>query len=387
MKLPLYEKYTFGLLLSRFGLILFCVSIFGIFQEFTANSSVAAILTYSQLAMLSPFLLPQLLFQFMPFVHLGTLFFVLNELYNNNELISFKALGFSYRKLFNVFAIFTLFVLVITIALALIYPKTNSFFLSQRNLFGATNFLQHLEPGKINSFGNKYKIFFNSIDKQKKLHNVTITTSMNDDRHRIIYADDVVLGYNDNNQLVARCRNVDVLDMNLGNAKKKLIGKENEEPKKQKITNIKMEGIDLLFDTIFKNAYSSMSVKEKKIARMTNLKKLWKKYNNKETNTMAITIEWHSRCYAYYAIITTITAVCCLLLRRQTNRIPAKRLTMFVILLAGAMSLSRAFELDFFYEANIINAFYIQFVVVSVVCLYVLLRQKSVKMKHTKDGK
>ena len=186
MKLPLYEKYTFGLLLSRFGLILFCVSIFGIFQEFTANSSVAAILTYSQLAMLSPFLLPQLLFQFMPFVHLGTLFFVLNELYNNNELISFKALGFSYRKLFSVFAIFTLFVLIITIALALIYPKTNSFFLSQRNLFGATNFLQHLEPGKINSFGNKYKIFFNSIDKQKKLHNVTITTSADDDRQRII---------------------------------------------------------------------------------------------------------------------------------------------------------------------------------------------------------
>ena len=387
MKLPIYEKYTFGLLLSRFGLILFCVSIFGIFQEFTANSSVAAILTYSQLAMLSPFLLPQLLFQFMPFVHLGTLFFVINELYNNNELISFKALGFSYRKLFNVFAIFTLFVLIITIALALIYPKTNSFFLSQRNLFGATNFLQHLEPGKINSFGNKYKIFFNSIDKQKKLHNVTITTSADDDRQRIIYADDVVLGYNDNNQLVARCRNVDVLDMNFGKAKKKLIGKENEEQKKQKITNIKMEGIDLLFDTVFKNAYSSMSVKEKKIARMTNLTTLWKKYNDKKTNTMAITIEWHSRCYAYYAIIITITAVCCLLLRRQTNRIPAKRLTLFVILLAGAMSLSRAFELDFFYEANIINMFYVQFVVVSVVCLYVLLRQKSVKIKHIKNGK
>ena len=385
MKLPLYEKYTFGLLLSRFGLILFCVSIFGIFQEFTANSSVAAILTYSQLAMLSPFLLPQLLFQFMPFVHLGTLFFVLNELYNNNELISFKALGFSYRKLFNVFAFFTLFVLIITIALALIYPKTNSFFLSQRNLFGATNFLQHLEPGKINSFGNKYKIFFNSIDKQKKLHNVTITTSADDDRQRIIYADDVVLGYNDNNQLVARCRNVDVLDMNLGKAKKKLIGKENEEHKKRKITNIKMEGIDLLFDTVFKNAYSSMSVKEKKIARMTDLTTLWKKYNNKDANTMAITIEWHSRCYAYYVIIITITAVCCLLLRRQTNRIPAKRLTLLVILLAGAMSLSRAFELDFFYEANIINAFYIQFVVVSVVCLYVLLHQKSVKINHIKN--
>ena len=102
---------------------------------------------------------------------------------------------------------------------------------------------------------------------------------------------------------------------------------------------------------------------------------------------MAITIEWHSRCYAYYAIIITITAICCLLLRRQTNRIPAKRLTLFVILLAGAMSLSRAFELDFFYEAKIINAFYIQFVVVFVVCLYVLLRQKSVKIKHIKNGK
>ena len=44
------------------------------------------------------------------------------------------------------------------------------------------------------------------------------------------------------------------------------------------------------------------------------------------------------------------------------------------------------FELDFFYEANIINAFYIQFVVVSVACLYVLLHQKNVKIKQANEG-
>ena len=85
-------------------------------------------LTKAQIIKIAPLFIPYFVFQFTPFLYFGTLLLVMNEIYSNNELISFKALGLSYKKLLKVFFIITLIVELFVFLIINLYPITTKSF-------------------------------------------------------------------------------------------------------------------------------------------------------------------------------------------------------------------------------------------------------------------
>ena len=154
--MKLYGKYITKLFFSRFFVILFCVVLFVVFRELTGVSS---ILTPSQTAMITPLFIPYFIFQFLPFVYFGSLLMTMNELYSNNELVSFKATGISYGRLVKVFMIIASIVMLFSAVIVAIYPAGLKQFYKQRNAFTATNLITQLKPKTINMLGEN-KLYF-----------------------------------------------------------------------------------------------------------------------------------------------------------------------------------------------------------------------------------
>ena len=106
--MQIYEKYIMKLLFARFWVVVFCVSIFGVFQE-TMKGELLAMCSFGQMMVILPLMLPFILFQFLPFLYFGVLLLVLTEIYSNNELISFKTIGIPNTSMMKVFFKFSCF--------------------------------------------------------------------------------------------------------------------------------------------------------------------------------------------------------------------------------------------------------------------------------------
>ena len=391
------EKYILKLLFSRFFAITLCASIFGIFQEM-AKGYLLVMCTFWQMVMILPLILPYILFGFLPFILFGTLFLVLNELYSSNELISFKALGISNKKLLSIFYVFLMFVISFFIGLALLYPATNKQFYKMQNTFGATNILKALQPNKLTKFG-KYYIFFTNIDKNNNLSNVTIiqntdienntklqsneleTTKNVSSKQSIFNFEKMAFVYNNYDELIAKCENGKITtikfeDKNKNKSKTEKSNniQENEEIRNKNITRPKISYI--LFSDFFavKNQWNT---RYRILLQKTGFLKLLKMpaYNKKQL--LWKDIEIHTRAISYFFVLSLITASLCLLILRKNNRISAKRLVIVAMSVATISALSTAFILQVAIMMHILTFYYGLFVVAFVICNWFLLSKKS----------
>jgi len=362
----IYEKYLLKLLFSRFGIILFCTSIFGIFQEMS-KGELLAMCSFNEMMLILPLTLPMLLFQFLPFIYLGTLILVMNEIYSNNELISFKVIGLSNIKLMRVFFYFSGFMLFFFVFLGILYPATNKFFYKQRNMFGASNVLKVLQPNKMNRIG-KYNIFFTDIDENYVLQNVSILahdnkTSVENRVQKVIYSKNMSFGYNSYGELIAKCDDSKIIKFDFTPFYETNNNKSTEDNiliTKNVINNDKM---DVLFENFF-STKNSNNLKLKQKYRQTGIITL---YNKKEKNRkihLIKQLEIQGRFVIYWFVILCLTAICCILLKRQTNRIPSKTSMIVVILFGGYISLSRAFFLEPAITANVLILYYLHFIAI-----------------------
>ena len=146
-------------------------------------------LTKAQIIKIAPLFIPYFVFQFTPFLYFGTLLLVMNEIYSNNELISFKALGLSYKKLLKVFFIITLIVELFVFLIINLYPITTKSFYKQKVSFATDNIFKNLKKDSFSKIG-KYTIYFRTINKNNELERVTIFKL--DDKKKNI-KDDVTL--------------------------------------------------------------------------------------------------------------------------------------------------------------------------------------------------
>lgn len=363
----IYQKYIIKLLFSRFFAILLCVSIFGVFQEIT-KGELLKICTFWQALLIIFLLLPMVLFSFLPFVHLGTLFVVLDGLYSNNELISFKAIGLSHRQLMKVFLYFTLFVLGFFVFLGLLYPVSNTLFYRQKSIFGAGNVLKMLQPGKINKFGEYEIIFYKK--KGNKLYDVMVLANNNvssknkngKTEEKAIFSKTMSFSYNEFHELVVSCTDADILIINndsnkkMTNEKKILVynnGLDGHDKLKNGKTNsdvvvkraIHSKKLDALFDALIKTQTSEELKYKQQLRRMGLISVLNKKTFDKHQQKIK-KLELHGRAVVYWFVISAITYVCCMLLVRQNNRIPMPKIMFMVFTLSSIISLSRAFLLE-----------------------------------------
>lgn len=394
--MKLYKKYILKLLFSRFAAIMLCVSVFGVFQEF-AKGKLLLMCTFWQTMLILPLMLPMILFQFLPFIYFGTLLLVQNELYSNNELIGFKTTGLSNRQIMRVFLLFSCFVLFVFVLLGIVYPYTNGFFSKTRSAFGVKNVLKTIQPRIISQLG-EYKILCDRIDKNGILYNVSIffdktnnisfgATNNVELNKKIIFSKKMFFGYNKFDELVARLVDDDIAiikfdgnfdDKSCCNNDRKIqgVGMQNEEnlqncnPELRQVIHVKK--MDALFDDFLQlNNYGSLAYKQK--IRQTDVMNLFKIKANSKSSRHIKQLEIHSRVIVYWFIITALTFVCCLLLKRQTNRVPSLRCTSIVIVIGFVVSLSRAFVLDVAITNNFtVCLYYLHFVAICVVCWMVV---------------
>ena len=377
----LYEKYILKLLFSRFSVILFCTSLFGIFQELT-KGTLLIMCTFTQMLTILPLLLPMLIFQFYPFVYFIVLLLVLNEIYNGNELVCFKSIGVSYKKLVLIFFYFACFVLLFFVFLAFLYPKTNELFYRKRNEFGAINILKQLQPNKLNKLG-KYQVFFTDIDRNKNLRNITIIKNEKDksikeeiyEKKKIINMDSMLLGYNNYGEMIARCKNVRIATIDL---------RDNGNKKDDNVYNksiVNAEDMDVLFDSFFK-ARNNGEIHFKQRIRQTGIAKLIKMKNRKKQQKWyldMLNIEIQGRIVVYWFIIIGITFICCLMLLKQTNRIPNKKITSIVVLAGGYIALNRAFILEGCVKKGLLFPYYLHLFLIGAIFLFYILSKDKRK--------
>ena len=393
--LQIGEKYILKLLFSRFFAITFCASIFGIFQEMS-KGYLLVMCTFGQMVLILPLILPYILFGFLPFVLFGTIFLVLNELYSSNELISFKALGVSNKKLLAVFYMFLTFVMVFFAGLALLYPAANKQFYKLQNKFGATNVLKALQPNKITKFG-KYYIFFTDIDKNNNLSNVTIVHNANmsnyneqknknvTSKQSVFNFEKMVFVYNDHDELIANGKNGKIATIqfeNKNNNKNKNNKSENSQTKneQEEMRNKNLarpETSYILFSDFF-SVKTNWNTRYRVLLQKTGLSSLLKMPTKNKKEQLWKDVEIHTRAVSYFFVLFLITASLCLLILRKNNRISAKKLTITAIVIAAVSSLSTAFILQAAIVLQIVPIYYGLFVIAVIACnWFVLSKRKS----------
>ena len=392
------EKYILKLLFSRFFAITLCASIFGIFQEM-AKGYLLVMCTFWQMVMILPLILPYILFGFLPFILFGTLFLVLNELYSSNELISFKALGISNKKLLSIFYVFLIFVIVFFIGLALLYPATNKQFYKMQNTFGATNVLKALQPNKITKFG-KYYIFFTDIDKNNNLNNVTIIQNTDiennntklqgkelknsknvSSKQSIFNFEKMAFVYNNYDELIAKCENGKATTIKFEdksknkNKNEKSRNMHNEEEIRNK--NIMRPKTSYILFSDFFAVKTHWNTRYRVLLQKTGFLKLLKMpaYNKKQLLWKGIEI--HTRAVSYFFVLSLITASLCLLILRKNNRISATRLVIVAMSVASISALSTAFILQVAIMMHILPFYYGAFILTFIVCNWFILSKKS----------
>ena len=361
--MKLYEKYITKLFFSRFFVILFCVVLFVVFRELTG---VSLILTPSQVAMITPLFIPFFIFQFLPFIYFGSLLMTMNELYSNNELVSFKATGISYGRLIKVFLRISFIVMLFVGFIVVIYPVGLKQFYKQRNLFTATNLITQLKPKVINKLGAN-TVYFRRINSDNDLIDFTLIQA-NQNKKKIFFSKNVKLFYDENDKLNARCHQVNINNITI-----------NDKTNKHSVYNVKMEVADIDIDEFLQINKTARLTGESRI-KSIGLFSLIKHYLN--DNDFYVNYEFHSRCICMFLSIFSMTCCFCLLLLRQTNRIPNKKLLLTAIILGANFSIARAYELEGFLKANKVWMFYLQFIIVSIGCLVYIIKHKKPTNKN-----
>ena len=368
----IYQKYIFKLLLSRFTILLFCVSLFGIFQEIT-KGELLQMCSFWQTVLILPMTLPFIVFQFLPFIYVGCLLLVLNEIYNNNELIGVKTVGISNFQLFKVFLTFLMLVLFFFVILGFVYPVGNRMFYQQRDKFSATNVLKMLQPNKINIVGN-HGVFFTNIDSNNILHNITIVeynkNVKKNETHlktKNIFSKNMTIGYNQFHELVARCFNSTISNIDTTNTD----GVKQIEV--QQVVN--SDVMDVLFSEFF-HVKTHVDLKYKHQLRQLPTAVLLKTKTLLSKERFLLALEIHGRVVVYWFMLSAITCVLGVLLIRQTNRVPSFKITIFSVLLGFCLALSRAFFLESLIGSKMLIIFYCAFIVI-VVCCVVFLRNSD----------
>ena len=379
--MQIYEKYIMKLLFARFWVVVFCVSVFGVFQE-TMKGELLAMCSFGQMMVILPLMLPFILFQFLPFLYFGVLLLVLTEIYSNNELISFKTIGIPNTSMMKVFFKFSCFVLIFFITLAIIYPGSNKLFLKQRNNFGVSNVLKTLKPKKINSIG-KYNVFFTKIDQQNILYNVSIFTKGNQNKsnypqnqkEKVFFHKVVRLGYNNVDEMIACCDDSDIIDLEFTNNNQKQntkntsVGQNTSNSENNDVLNVikqsvKLQTMDVLLDDFF---YTSKTpeIKTKQLLRQTGIITLWRKAKQNNFVDILYNLEIHGRAFVYWFVLLTLTGLSCLLLLRYNNRIKATKTTFFVIICTAVVSMTKAFVLQKILELHFVGVFYVCFLLIT----------------------
>ncbi len=367
------------------------------------KGSTMAVCTFWQALTIVPLWLPLILFNFFPFILFGVLLLVLTEIYRSNELVSFKAMGISNMKMFKILALFGLLASGFFLALSMSYPYATKLFFKKKNDFNVANFLKSLAPKKVNTFG-KYKVFFTDIDKQNVIHNITILNDKkknnkeNNDNgeDKIIFAEKLVLGFNDYNEIIGRGKSVNIVSFNFKDSNSKG-GQENEHEEKEKVffdngkikneRNDKLiknafyaEDMDVLFDEIFqgkKNYNSAFSYKNR--LRQKNILDLLRVKTNNNYEALVKSLEVHGRVINHWFVVISLISVFSLLLRRTSNRRTSSRDLLFIVVFGAYFALNKAFVLESVLERGSFCLYYLHLLVLSVIFIVLLFKSDRKK--------
>lgn len=364
----MFEKYILRLLSSRFFVILACTIIFGLLQEITREKALS-VCTFWQMMLILPLTTPMILFLFFPFIYLGTLLLVISEMHSNNEQIILKSIGISDWRISRVFFYFSIFGLFVFIVLGLLYPATNRLLLRQKNIFSGSNLLKSLKPNQVNKFG-KYDIFFTKIDADGKLKNVNIVINNKNKTKKIVFSDSILLNYNKFDELIAHCWDSDILTIKFSNEEKQ---KTETIITTQTATHVKE--MDVLLSDFFQQN-NDKNTKYKQRLRQIGLLTLLKIKPVFSYEGIVKKTEIHGRAVVYWFVITALTFLCCVLLRRKPNRFSSWKITLFIVTLSLLLALSRAFVLELAIINNMLFFYYTSFVFICFVCIFFLKRKK-----------
>ena len=359
------------LFLSRFFIITFFALIFGIFQQFSSSS---VYLTTSQLASIIPLFMPYVLFQFIPFIYLGTMMIVMNDIYSNNELVSFKSVSISHNQLVKIFFKISIIIELFALLIINLYPFTLKQYYQKKVTFSSQNIINNLKPKTLITLGNN-TIIFRAIDKQNKIKDILITqnikSGIKNDKiiKRIFFAKECLLGVEDNKQLIATCLNANINIF-------------QQELENKKLNSISFEKLDIDLNELLDNKNYSAKLTGKNKIRSTNSYNLIKLYCNKTTRTTDVIIEFHNRLFCIFIMIFTMTAISSLLLFRQTNRIRNRKLFLTFILLGILTAISRSFILEGLVLSNMTFLFYLLFIIMLIGCSFYTLYKLRYKKIH-----
>ena len=323
-------------------------------------------LTKAQIIKIAPLFIPYFVFQFTPFLYFGTLLLVMNEIYSNNELISFKALGLSYKKLLKVFFIITLIVELFVFLIINLYPITTKSFYKQKVSFATDNIFKNLKKDSFSKIG-KYTIYFRTINKNNELERVTIF-KLDDKKKNIIYAETAffILDNEDKVKLVLKDATINDISYN---------------QKDTNIYTISLDRVDVDLDDVINGNNKNLTMSKKQKIRSYSLAEMINIYIKNHPKNHIFIDEFHSRFVYSFLVIITLTIIFSLLLLRNTNRIEYKKLLYSVIILGIYFSLNRSFTFDGFVKAEKIYIFYLQFIIVSGTCLFYMFHSITHKSK------
>lgn len=379
--MKLANKYILKLLFSRFFTILLFVILFEFFQEIT-RGHLLQICSFFETIFILPLLVPYIIFQFLPFIFFLTLITTIIKLYSTNELITLKIIGFSHKKLIKLFAYFTCFIIIFSLLISFIYPKTNFLFQNKKNNFEIENILKILVPNKINKIYN-HDIVFSKIDSNNIIHNATIFVNSNNEdsnnkknkninyldnqKEYTIYLDKITFEYNKNNELIAKCKNVDLIINNTNNKQKEINNFFKDD--NNTITAF-FEQIDILLGELINNHHN----KNKKNNYINNfnkmsLLKLIKAKTQDKKQEIEKQFEIQSRLLFNVIIILSIFATCCLLFIQSTNKIKSKKTIIVAIIFGLYLSLSREFFLRTAISNNLLFIYYMLLVLIIIIFL------------------
>ena len=364
------------------------------------KNSTMAVCTFWQALSIVPLWIPLILVNFFPFILFGSLFLVLLEIYRSNELVSFKAMGISNRKMLKIVGLFGFLSGLFFLVLSTSYPYTTKMFFKKKNEFNVTNLLRALTPNKINNFG-KYKVFFTDIDKQNVIHNITIlsnekpkdrqTYEKKDDK--VIFAERLLLGFNEYDEIIGRGQGISIFSVGFGDNNRDksedirrpiLLNGNDIATDKQEEQLIKnafyAEDMDVLFDELLngkRNYNNAFSYKNK--LRQMDIFKLFRVKARNQHEVVIKQMEIQGRIIHHWFVILCLVSVFCLMLRRTSNRKNDNKDLIVIFTFGSYFALNKAFVLEsvLSYGTILCCMYYLHLFLLA--CLFIFLLLKSDK--------
>ncbi len=237
--MSIIDKLILKRLFSVFLIVFSTINGIMYMMNFTKISNRLFNLSFTDIIAMASFLSPMTMFETIQYVLLITIFIVVNDFFQSNELTIFKVTGLNNKKLVKPFIFIISFSIFIAIITQLIFPITIKKHSNNKNLYESAGILNTLKKNTFNDFGN-HTIIFKNIENKNLLKDMIII-ERKPEQETIIFSKTAEIGMDSNHEILLDLNDVEFIKIDKKDYNVNLSTNKNSQISFKTLTNIEAE--------------------------------------------------------------------------------------------------------------------------------------------------